>query len=246
MQLLYLSLFANALRVCYASAIGEKVDALPLFHDEFRIQHALDHRRLQLDNQKLVPQPDEVCVAYNEALAGIMECTCERFGSTDVQIFCEDLVETCVSDGSSCVRRSIDTVINSLSQSRAVTSCTNTTTAENLVTCVQIFPVAPGDFSSLEKCIATLNDEMCNSCSECNDSRNSTLNTTAATVNCCNVKEDAIQTCGPVGPLGGFVSYYDEIPAGSEGTCPSGGVRQEVWSSLLLASIVSLMYFTLI
>jgi hypothetical protein len=226
---------------CLREGYGElfdirQPDQLQWAHDDHNIRGAL-HRLLE-DNQP-VAQPAEVCTAYNTALTGIMTCTCERFGSTDVKIFCTDIAETCVSDGSSCYLRTIETVITSTSLSRVTTSCTNSTTAPDLYTCVQIFPITPGSYAGIEKCTATLNGDVCSSCSECANARNATTNTTSISVNCCNVKEDAIQSCAPVGPLGSFLSVYDAIPAGSEGTCPSGATEQlsRSWVGFLLVTL---------
>jgi hypothetical protein len=229
------------LSICFRQGYGAFLDEihpeqLQWAYDDHNIRSAL-HRLLE-DNQP-VAQPGEVCTAYNTALTGIMTCTCERFGSTDVKIFCTDIAETCVSDGSSCYLRTIETVITSNSLSRVTTSCTNSTTAPDLYTCVQIFPISAGSYAGIEKCTATLNGDVCSSCSECANARNSTANTTAITVNCCNVKEDAIQSCAPVGPLGSFLSFYYAIPAGSEGTCPSGATEQlaRPWVGFLLATL---------
>ena len=240
MRLSLLTFLVTVVQAGYAAFLADnQEDLLPFAHDDHRIRNNLLQRRLQFDN-KTVAQPDEVCTSYNEALAGIMTCSCGRFGATDVKIFCTDVAETCVPDGSSCVLRTIETVITSDSLSRVTTSCTNSTTVADLNTCVQIFPIEPGNYEGIEKCSATLNGELCSSCSECVFRRDATANTTAATVNCCNVKEDAVQFCGAIGPLGGFVSFYDPVPAGGEGTCPSGAEQSRVWVGLLIAALGSL------
>lgn len=232
MWALVLILSLGLSRYALASLFGEQhAIALPFAHDDERIRAALLNRRLE-DNIA-VAQPDEVCVAYNEALAGLMTCSCERFGRTDVKIFCVDIAETCVPG--SCVLRTIETIITSTSLSRATTSCTNSTTMADLYTCVQIIPIAPGNYGGIDRCAATLNGDRCSSCSECMNQRNTATNSTAITVNCCNVKEDAIQTCGVIGPLGSFVSNYDPIPAGSEGTCSGSALSSNV--SFLVALI---------
>jgi hypothetical protein len=231
-------------RASFISDVEHPVDVLPFaYHDDLRI---LDASLFDRHLQTVVAQPATVCATYNKALAGLMTCTCQRFGSTDVQIYCIDIGQTCVADNSSCFVRSILTIITSDSKARVTTTCTNNTLASDLNTCVQIFPQAQGDFSGLQKCTATLNGNLCRGCSECVDHRNATTNSTSITVNCCNVKPDAIQTCAQVGALGSFLSYYDAVPAGKVGTCPSGAAPMGVWGGLLVAAVTSSVLWNLL
>ncbi|GKY97264.1 hypothetical protein MPSEU_000684800 [Mayamaea pseudoterrestris] len=225
------------LHIAHALVIGDgRDDLLAWARDDVRFRNAI--RRL--DDNTAVAQPDEICAQLNQAQTGIMTCTCERFGTIDVKVFCTDVGETCNSDQSSCFIRTVELVVTSNQQSRVTTSCTNSTTAADLVTCVQVFPGTLGNFGTIQKCAATLNGDLCSSCTECVDKRNPTTNTTSITVNCCNVKEDAIQTCAAVGPIGSFLSYYDDVPAGSEGTCPSGAEQLlRSWVGLTAAALTS-------
>lgn len=173
-----------------------------------------------------LPPPDKLCENINNALDGAADCTCARFAQRQVEMKCIDTQQICNNEKTWCAVGSFETVIDEDGRYRYGLSCTNITSlgedqdedGDGISTCVQVIPVENGNFSTLEKCAATLNGEKC-SCEVCTDDEHLARHTEnpsssiSVSVNCCNIQDGAIATCTPVGPEGRTLVQFDALPA---------------------------------
>lgn len=197
---------------------------------------------INVTEDPILQTPAEVCEAFNNQTAGVLTCECSRFGTRETQVDCTYIVPQCSSDNSTCYAGTISQVINEDYKARVVTSCSTFTQSvaetPDAETCIRVFPVTDGDFTTIKSCSATLQPTgaseptVCSSCSICaaddNTSMSSRSNSSTTnpkvTVNCCNVQTDAIQTCGPVDSRSGVaVPLYDIILPENMGMCTSDG-----------------------
>jgi len=179
------------------------------------------------------PSPNAICQSFNSQLNNAsvpMNCTCARFASDQVSVNCTIVKEQCNSDQSFCFLGYVYMIINNIGQNRVTLSCTNSTRGTTLNTCVQMFPLDPGNFTDLSECYASLNNAACNYCSVCNSANATSMGT--VTINCCNVITDAIATCTPFTSTGATFVIYDSIPTNQVGKCqgslspPNSGARK--------------------
>jgi hypothetical protein len=188
------------------------------------------HRHLQ--NSPV--SPEEVCAEFNnrnETNATQLDCTCRRYDERDTLVECDFMELSCNDDNSICYTGSFQLLLNETLNSKVVTTCSNRTVPVSPKdnTCIRIFPVAAGNYSEIESCSATYNDEVCNYCVACD--KEPGVNMSSITVNCCNVETDKVQTCGPVNENGATGTRFDFIAEEDQGKCegdmdpPSYGVH---------------------
>lgn len=231
--------------------INDAIHFITQVQDSFHQPEIL--RRLQqecnttegTDNPCVLQTPEEVCESYNNATAGILTCTCSRFGTKDTQVDCAYNVPQCNSDNTTCYVGSISQILNIALQSRVVTTCTIfiesfvETVPLNTELCIRVFPFEDGNYETISSCSASLQPagsgssssddvQVCNSCTICEtpdtsstDSKNMTTNPNIS-FNCCNIITDIRQTCVPVSATNGVaIPQYDTITPENQGTCAS-------------------------
>lgn len=170
-----------------------------------------------------------------------LNCTCSKFAQSQVNVQCEDTIPRCNSDESWCASTTFETVINRKSQLRHALSCTSITSADGaeagIDTCVQVFPLEDGNFTTLERCAVTLNGEKC-TCTVCTPEEHESINSdkpaainskSSVTVNCCDIMDGALATCSPVGEQGRTLVMFDQLEG--DGICSSDGVSANSKSS---------------
>jgi hypothetical protein len=208
-------------------------------------------------NQTVLKTPDEVCQEFNNQTVGILTCNCSRFGTRDTQVDCTYDSPQCSTDNSTCYTGSISQILNEEFDVRAVTSCSTFT--QSVVetpdgeTCIRVFPIAVGNFSSVESCSASFKPtgsneaKICASCSVCKvdamttttaNSGNSTVDP-RITVDCCNLKTDLKQTCGTVS-AGAAIPLFDMVTPEKMGMCTSGSTTfRFYWFTTMLSVVVA-------
>jgi len=163
------------------------------------------HRFLQRPNEP--QQPDAACAMYEQASNGTLTCkNCKRYLQTGVEINCDFTEPFCpTASSTACWAISISNVIDVNASSLAYTTCTNVTNApEHKSTCIRVFPGATGDYSTLDSCSGLLNDALCKSCTVCDTPPGDA----SISLDCSNVLNGKVQTCGSVGPNGGAFPQF--------------------------------------
>jgi hypothetical protein len=210
--------------------------------------------------------PDVVCESLNGQLKGQMTCACDRYGKRGVSVRCDAVVDTCNADNTYCARLSTQYYTDDKAVPIVMTSCTNLTTpgiTDRVDSCVQVFPVEAGNFTTLTKCYATLNDQSCG-CSVCDASQTVAVaaaaekRTTGAagtgagvSVDCCRFMDGARATCLPVASTGPVAVQYDQVSDEQQCKATSAGARagnrlgvMAAGVGLLLAISTNLLYTT--
>jgi hypothetical protein len=207
-------------------------------------------------NQTVLKTPEEVCQEFNNQTVGILTCNCSRFGTRDTQVDCTYDSPQCSTDNSTCYIGSISQILNEEFDVRAVTSCSTFTQSvvetPDAETCIRVFPIAVGNFSSIESCSASFKPtgsneaKICASCSVC---KADTMTTTTAnsgnstidpriTIDCCNLQADLKQTCGTVS-AGAAVPLFDMVTPENMGMCTSGSTTlQFYWFTMMISVVV--------
>jgi hypothetical protein len=210
-------------------------------------------------NQTVLKTPEEVCQDFNNQTVGILTCNCSRFGTRDTQVDCTYDSPQCSTDNSTCYTGSISQILNEEFDVRAVTSCSTFTKSvvetPDAETCIRVFPIAVGNFSSIESCSASFKPtgsneaKICASCSVCKtdamttttaNSGNSTVDP-KITIDCCNLKTDLKQTCGAVSAMSGAaVPLFDMVTAENMGMCTSGSTTLRFyWFTMMISVVVA-------
>ena len=196
--------------------------------------------------------PDVVCESLNEQLKGEMTCTCDRYGKRGVSVSCNAVVDTCNEDNTYCVRLSTQYYTDEKGVPIVMTSCTNLTTpglVDRADSCVQVFPAEAGNFTTVTKCYATLNDQSCG-CSVCDSSvaaaeDRATGDGGAAagvSVDCCRIMDGAKATCLPVLSTGPVAVQYDQVT--DEQQCKATSSGERIRGSGLAAAVALLLSAT--
>lgn len=194
--------------------------------------------------------PDFVCDAFQKAANGTYECACDMQPDKTVGLKCLELETTCNPDGSLCFYMNVNMFLTATNEIKELETCTvyadlNFTRFEgssiqlanysSIMPCVKVVPKTVGDFSTLESCSATINEQPCHKCEICTDDAPAV----GITMDCCNTNPDGEQlkvTCGPMGGGGAFAPFFDTYEEGNMETC-SGAV------SVGLSGVVGLLVF---
>jgi hypothetical protein len=190
--------------------------------------------------------PEEICQAYNAANSSVGNCVCERFGKRETKVTCE-LINDCSINTTvtNCYNGTIERYLNVEQQARSIEACVrfpNAPTNPDALTCIQTYPLAPGNFSQLAKAqqcrvryTPTGQDpKECYSCGLCDDP---TRMMTAASsdgsppppvlsFDCCNLQTDLQQTCYGITKEGVAIPNFDPIV--EAGTCTSGAAAATI------------------
>ena len=182
--------------------------------------------------------PEDVCAEFAKIkeFNQTFSCECSQYG-VDVQVDCDYRDEQCNSDGSVCYLGSIQRILeldansdegtnSTATVARVVTTCTRfTTDDDDSETCIRIFPITSGNFSTIKSCSVqytpTAGDDfmVCSDCSPCETGQNDLA---TISFSCCDVETDLKQTCGPTQD-GVAVPVFDIIPESEKGMCTSAG-----------------------
>ena len=182
--------------------------------------------------------PEFVCDNYNTELnkLGSWECSCDIQPDKSIGVKCLELETNCNADSSLCFLQTVTLSMTpqtniitgletcseyvDLNLTRFEDSSTILANYSDIVPCVKVDPIAPGDFSSLAGCSARINGALCQTCEICTDKEPAL----AITLDCCNTNPEGEQlkvACGEMGGGGAYVPIFDTYEKGSEETCSS-------------------------
>jgi len=185
-------------------------------------------------------------------------CECESFDD-DVKILCGYASVVCNSDNSTCYTGTIEQILTEDTDipvgtnettflQRVVTACTQFTTDDNeSETCVRVFPVEDGDFTSLDSCSVLYSPDgsepkLCASCTVEDPTCTGESGFPEISWDCCNLQTDQKQTCGPVSQ-GVAIPYFDVIPENKKGMCTSGAPAASGLTHSLFGAMASVALF---
>jgi len=177
---------------------------------------AVDHVHQTAQKARYLQQdPSFICEQFQNASNGLLQCGCSRYDRKDVLIECDYTTETCNADESICFNQSVAIVVNEVSVSEEVMSCTYFSTYDSpLDTCIKVTPDLPGRFNETITCEVSLNGEKCNYCVPCNKKGNITIS-----FDCCNIEPDIKSTCQQISEQGATIPQFDYVSTADAGKC---------------------------
>lgn len=111
----------------------------------------------------------------------------------------------------------------------------------DIMPCVKVVPTTVGDFSTVESCSASINENPCYKCEICNDN----APVLGITMDCCNTNpngEPLKVECGPMGGGGAFAPFFATYIEGQEEQCSSIGYVSGVLG-LVMSVVLSMSAF---
>jgi hypothetical protein len=204
--------------------------------------------------------PEEICKAYNAANSSVGNCVCERFGKRETKVTCE-LINDCSINTTvtNCYNGTIERYLNVEQQARSIEACVrfpNAPTNPDALTCIQTYPLVPGNFTQLaeaQQCRVRYtptgqDPKECHSCGLCDDpTRMMTASVSSSdgsppppvlSFDCCNLQTDLQQTCYGITKEGVAIPNFDPIV--EAGTCTSGVAVVGTMATALLLAVSSL------
>jgi hypothetical protein len=226
---------------------GDSATFLSQLIREFQIPTLLQDILIDPHSRRLQRTVVEVCEQYNLQLSNsnvtdkTMTCACLNLEQDEIFVDCVYDEPSCNTDiennVTACIEGGFALTLNAEGDHYKTKSCFNVTTSEVLQnTCVEVVTSTPKDFSIVESCAATLNEEACNYCEVCDANK--------LTVDCCNVVDDKRQSeCTEATENGGFTPIYDTVD--TPGQCTgvntyggsSFGVRYRSFLGLLMGGL---------
>lgn len=246
MSLLFLLAFAT---VQVRSLASSSSSLSSLILQDTTVSHA-EARKLYTFQSTPNPDPAKICAQFEKQFAAsntTYHCNCTAAADTSITAECSQAEEnkTCNSDATFCYLLNLTFDLNVQDVVETIETCTNyvdvnfskfqgTSTVQanysHIRPCVKTYPTAPGNFSKLASCDATVNGKACNKCKICGASN--------ITMDCSSPNGKPLQVkCGQA-VSGSFAPFFD---AASAGVSRLQGVELALLSTLAIAISVSFL-----